>query len=258
MNLTTMLEMAQPTEAESKINFYHGTSSEALGQKILRDGFIKPRDVIFDKLGRRMAGSATTSLEGRTYVSPNLEFVISYVLGGNIAGDDSFEAGHDWHYKLTTDPYGYLFIIHGTNLQDITPDEDSVGELLYLINKTKKQRDYYDDTNLKNSPLTYDEQWLVDIAKSKINARMLHRINTGEYSDWAAGGKILMRYLAKDPLAHRRIFNLLRKYDNLRHVIGVAHTGQVKFSQAWRFPKKKTKQLKSDCSNFFNLAERIV
>jgi hypothetical protein len=249
MKLIQLLEMAAPTEAQRNINYYHGTSSEIIGQKILHDGYIKPRDPLFDKLGRKRQGHATTSYEGQTYISPRIDFVIAYVLGGNFPGDDLFETDPNWRNKLKTDPFGYLFVIPGKNFVDILPDEDSVGELLYILNRIIK---------LHKGALSYDEQWLIDLAKRILTPQRLWKVNDGEYDDWAMAGKQILRYLGNDTMSHRRLFDLLQKYEDSRSVYGLSHTGKVEWREAYRFPKIKTKLLKPDCSNFFDLAERIA
>ena len=233
--------MAQPTESEKSKTYYHGTSKKEKGESILRDGCIRAPDL------SKTHEHFTRPIPGNVYMSPSINFVMSYVLGGNIAGNDYFEPGQHGEQQYKQEPFGYLFAIDGTELVDIQMDEDSIGEILSDIGTEIEMHRF------KKGPNPTDKEiWLFNWAKSILSPTMMKKIMECEYIYWAKGGKILLKRMDQD----------MKRWvlDNfaLGEIQGISHTGNIKWKEAWKFDKIKTKQLKSDGSNFFSLAERVV
>lgn len=138
-------------------------------------------------------------------------------------------AGHEFHES--SDPYGWLFVINGSEFSDVQPDEDSIGEM--LSNYTKKK----------------PPDWLVRMAHAHITPKRLSRAMNGESHVQSVIGKQLLTKMSD----HQKL-ELIVKYG-----MHISNLGNVRFSEAWRLDKKAhQKNLKSDGSNFFDFAERIV
>ena len=103
--------------------FYHGCSNSTDGKEILTDGFLKPGNKTTKK------GSKLTPDINRTYVTPNFVEAITYMIGsdtiGSIKKDDLVENGK----------FGFLFVIDGNTLDNIEPDEDYLGESIFILSK---------------------------------------------------------------------------------------------------------------------------
>jgi hypothetical protein len=141
--------------------YYHGTSKLAYAQAILREGTLKPPDVV--------SKGFLAPVKGRVYVTPTLAYAAIYAMGGNMAGSK-------WPEEfITKEPNGYLFTIAGKDLADIQPDEDSVGEILF-----GKDPPYF---------LTY-------YADKYLSDNIKRRGKDGDYMYYAKAGKILLKHLS--------------------------------------------------------------
>ena len=58
-------------------------------------------------------------------------------------------------------------------------------------------------------------------------------------------------------LRHAKEEVLLQILEELENIEGVSHDGTVPFTEAWRFDKKRVRELKGNGSNFFEIAERV-
>ena len=67
--------------------------------------------------------------------------------------------------------HGYVFVIPGTELKDIQPDEDNIGEMIA------------DDK----------VDWLSALAKKHLTSRQYDKVMEGEYNYWAQAGKKLLK-----------------------------------------------------------------
>lgn len=158
-------------------------------------------------------------VKGRTYVTPTIAYAAIYAMGGSMAGST-------WREEfIQDDPNGYLFVISGTDLGDIQPDEDSVGEMLFE----------------DNAP-----SWLKWHGDKYLSDNIRRKGKDGEYAYYSKAGKILLKHLSD-----REKMALI---DLGAHV---AVEGSVPFQQCWEFPKNRTKDLAKDGSNFFDLSKRI-
>lgn len=191
--------------------YYHGTSKAANAQSILREGAIKPPDVV--------TKSFLAPVKGRVYVTPTLAYAAIYTMGGSMAGSK-------WSDKhIQEEPFGYLFTISGSDMADIQPDEDSVGEILFM----------------KNAP-----GWLKWYGERYLSDNIRRKGQFGEYAYWAKAGKIILKHMSD-----REKMELI---DMGAHV---AVAGSVPFQQCWEFPQNRTQDLQKDASNFFDLSKRI-
>jgi hypothetical protein len=219
MKLQELFEMAAPSTAHKTATYFHGTSSEPAGESILQSG-IKPGDVVVQK--KTVKGPSLEPVKGKVYVTSDLKYAQIYAIGGDMAGTDS----------PRNKGFGYLFVIDGSELSDIQPDEDSVGEMIYYALKGERKE-----------PIL---QRYVSILTRSLTAGQLKKFKDAEYVMWAHAGKKLLKSMSDaDKLAF---------IDAGSHI---ANTGEINFKEAWRIDKSKIKNLKKDGSNFFEIAERV-
>jgi hypothetical protein len=208
--------MAAPTDKMRGMRFYHGCSNEQFAAGVLSDGVIRPRD------GGAKPVNGTgwlAPINDRTYLTPSLKYAVIYVLGGDVAG------GEIWERFVQKDGrYGHLFVVDGSALSDVQPDEDSVGELLARANIP----------------------WLESLARVHVAPSRLKGVKQGYYAYWSSVGKQLLRRMSEP--------QKLMLLDAGAHV---ANRGETPFVEAWRFDKLRCRELQKDGSNFFALAERI-
>ena len=204
-------EMAMPRDLDLKKTYYHGTDSEKAAKGILRKG-ISPPDLTTRK-------GLLRPVEGKVYITTNLEYATIYAIGANMVGSDTDHIF--WNKK---EPTAYIFVIYGKQLKDIQPDEDSIGEMIYNQNP----------------------EWLHRLATSHLASSTMMKIMDGEYAYWAKAGKVLNK-----KMTDQQKLNLI---DAGAHI---AHTGALKPKEAWAMPKLDNRLLKKDASNFFKVAKRM-
>lgn len=219
MLLQDLFEMATPSTAHKAKIYYHGTSSELAGENILKSS-IQPGSVVLTK--KSVKGPSLEPVKGKVYVTPDLKYAQIYAIGGDIAGTDS----------PRNKGFGYLFVIDGSQLSDIQPDEDSVGELIWKAFQGDRK-----------DPIL---QRYVNILARALTDGQLKKFKDGDYVMWAHAGKKLLKSMPdEDKLAF---------IDVGAHI---ANTGEINFKEAWRIDKAKIKDLKKDASNFFEIAEKV-
>lgn len=158
-------------------------------------------------------------VKGKVYLTPDLKYAITYCLGANILGHEYY----DKEFKRS-ERYGYICVISGNELIDIQPDEDSVGEFVAYKKVT----------------------WLTNLAHRVLTTNTLNKIYDGEYSWWAKAGKTLVNKMTDD-----------QKLELISLGAHIAHEGTIRPYEYWKFDKLNSVKLKSDGSNFFELAEKI-
>lgn len=221
-------EMAMPRLKDIAKIYYHGTDNDKFAKSILSKG-IQPPDL---SIGKK---SMLTPVEGKVYITPNLEYALIYAIGGNMIGSELPE----FFYKRGK--YAWLFAIDGKELKDIQPDEDSVGEMIYyLMTGSELAGETFNKKEWKRP------NWLLSLARRKLTHRQLSKVADGEYSYWALAGKKLLKIMSDK--------QKLELIDSGAHI---AHTGPIKPKEAWRMPKEKNEALNKDGSNFFQIAERV-
>lgn len=217
-------EMAAARPSAKKKTFYHGTKSKKAAESIMRSG-IQPPDLT-DRSGD------LRPMEGKVYLTDDLKYAIIYAIGGSYLGHEAPERFID------ESEYGYVFVIPGRELNDIVPDEDSVGALLGKVLKGKAHRKF---------------NFLEKMGRRLLSRQDLRRIEMGEYAYYAKAGKLILPQLSE-----KQIYLILSEAgEYLYNGPHIAHTGAIDPSEVWRIDKRKTDQLESDGSNFFEVAEKV-
>lgn len=157
--------------------------------------------------------------EGKVYMTPDLHYAAMYCMGYNGAGHEFY----DKEFKRN-EQFGYMCVIDGKQLADIEPDEDSIGEFIAY----KKV------------------QWLTDMAHRLLSRGALDKIYDGKVAYQARAGKTLVKKMTDK-----------QKLELISLGAHIAHHGTIIPSQIWKFDKLNSVHLKSDSSNFFDLAEKI-
>jgi len=117
--LSMLTEMAAPTDDVKNMVFWHGTKNKQSADAILANG-IKVSDVVSKR--------SMVPVLGANYITPHLDYAAIYAVGSNTLGTAHSEGDIS---KPGYGEHGYLFKIHGHQLKDVQPDEDSIGEMLY-------------------------------------------------------------------------------------------------------------------------------
>ena len=233
-----------------KINFniyYHGTSKTSNGEQILKDGFLKPGNI------NKKVGASLTPLMNGIYLTPDIQYVVPYVLGGKYAGSKFWK---DWTATMG-DPYGFLFIVKNIDISKCVPDEDFLGNALnYIINN--KQMEYnshysdYDEDVINNfNKLSFDfKRNLIAVSKQILTPLQFQKISNSQchYDTLALTGKKLIKSgISKD---------ILKKIIDLGS--SVVSFDKIEIDKAYKFDKQKTEFLKNDGSNLIELSEKIL
>lgn len=212
--------MAAPRDSDRAKVYYHGTSNEKAGEAILKSG-IEPGDIVMPTKHKATKGANLVPMKGKVYITPDISYAQIYALGGDYAGHDLNKTGT-----------GYLFVIDGADLQDIEPDEDSVGEMICYAARGKKYKD--------------ELRSLVYLAQDKLTDGQYKRLLNGEYVMWAHTGKKLMPLIPTEMK--------LKLIDLGAHV---AHAGKLIPKHAYKLDLSHIKDLKKDGSNFIEFAEKV-
>jgi hypothetical protein len=233
------------TDAMQQQTYYHGTSDDQNGRNIVQHG-IKPGNVGHSR-------GHMVPVTGRSYLTSNLKYGIIYCIGGNMLGSSSDE------YLINktgrhgpASQFGWLFVISGqTLIDDVQPDEDSVGEAAMYADRILSAADsqWYAQEPLYQGLLNADRAWLKRFhwnARHSMTARQWDDALSGSVAAQASGGK---RFLKRMTDAD--------KIGLINAGAHVAYRGLIMADQAWRFDKKKTSELATDGSNFFDLAIRV-
>ena len=221
-------EMAKPSNIISKQTFYHGTSSVDAGESILKQGHLKPKDIEWEE-------HSLTPVVGKVYLTTDLRYATIYAIGGDVMGSKD--------YKPRSEK-GYIFTIKGSELKDIQPDEDFIGQMIY----NKEPEWLYDraEEELADYPeweLPEDLQEQLEL----LNYSFWEAILEGEYIAWAVAGKIML-----EELDDEEILELVKIDGN-----AIAHSGELKIDKAWEVDTSLIPKIKKDGSNIFKLGKRI-
>ncbi len=209
-----ILEMAVPNEGIKAMTFWHGTQDKEKAESILKNG-IKVSDIV--------SRSPFTPFLGSNYVTPHVDYATIYAIGGAVLGHknmtDRMIKSHGQH--------GYLFKIHGSQLKDVQPDEDSIGELLTKGGKAP--------------------DWLHRLAQKHLSDKSRYDIRVGECSAWARGGKTLVK-----KMTDQQKLDLI-----MHHGSHVAHFGVLHPDEAYEIDRNHIEHISKDASNLFDYAKRI-
>ena len=221
-------EMAKPSGSLLKKIFYHGTSKMDAAENILKQGYLKPRDIEWEE-------ESFTPVAGKVYLTENIKYATIYAIGGDMMGSKTFQP---------TSEKGYIFTVKGKELKDIQPDEDFVGEMIHnrepewLYDRAEEVLNDYPEWEL---PEDLQEQLQL------LGYTLLQAVMEGEYIAWAVAGKILL-----EELDDGEILELVKIDGN-----AIAHTGKIKIDKAWEIDTSLIPKIKKDASNIFKLAKRI-
>jgi hypothetical protein len=227
------LEEAAPSNAMRDKMFYHGTSKTEAAKAILKNGLVPPEITRKGQL---------VPVKGRVYITDQLRYAIIYALGGDYLG-------HDPRPSMTeTDPYGYVFEVDGSELRDVQPDEDSVGEFMSDVYRKLKEEGKAPRFS-QSASLYGDEEQKVFTAiwNAMTETQRRNGAQNYLYAAWAAGGKRAVKYMP----------DWMKVWLIDHSMAHVAHGGNIPAKGCWRFDRRKSKQLAKDGSNFFQLAKRI-
>jgi hypothetical protein len=192
-------EMAKPSSSIAKKTFYHGTSKMDAAENILKQGYLKPRDIEWEE-------QSLTPVAGKVYLTDNLKYATIYSIGGDVMGSKT--------YKPTSEK-GYLFTIKGSELKDIQPDEDFVGEMIY-----NKEPEWLHDRAKEIIWEVGEWELPQDLLEELelLGYSFWEAVIEGEYIAWAVAGKIVLKELNDE-----EILELVKIDGN-----ALAHTGKLK------------------------------
>lgn len=225
-------EMAPPSSSHRNKTYFHGTSKIKYINGILDNGIQPPDLSTRDK-------NYLTPVEGKVYITENLRYAVIYALGG-------VYIGHQYTSRdYAKEPFGFVCVIDGQDLKDLDPDEDVVGKFVY-----EEKFDWLNelaDEVLRGETYEYtaydaeddDIQWEESMSLSDA-------VRDGEYDAFAHAGKIIIPHLTDE--------EKLALIDAGAHI---AHHGAINPVEIWKIDKKQSTNLVEDCSNFWELAERI-
>jgi hypothetical protein len=265
------IDEAAPPSSLTGQKFYHGTYEQAAAEAIQHEG-IKPPEITYKKASR------LTPMRGKVYLTASLGEAMAYVMGGSIAGhgwkdtpkEDRSEGIPDSAYSMPArmfdidkEPYGYMFVIAGSELKDVDPDEDSVGLAVYqlfnrhfhgpmgshlekalgqtVLSKDHAVAAYGPDGNDRTAAMM-----LASIAQRRMTSRQFRDVVFGEYDQFAAGGKRIMKHLP-DWIKQKLI----------EWGANVAHGGVVMPSECWQIDRRRDIPLLGHGKTFFDVAKRI-
>ena len=222
--------------------YYHG-SGEKSGENILKEGYIKPAPKNKGNMSPR---------PDMIYLSTSLQYAMHYVVGYNY--EDFIKTGkHD----SDTGNTGYLFLISNRDIKNnnILPDEDGLGMLValaigYKVYGIKEHLPKFKklDSDIENELLDIyyedvdDEEYIPGDFGS-----LDEELKDGDYNAYAFVGKEVGKYLSNSTA-----LKIVEEYGSHFSV-----KGKVKFSHAYALDKNKHDMLKSNLSNFFDVAEKV-
>ncbi len=217
MNINYYLEMALARPIDKLKTYYHGTSGEN-GEKIIKEGIKAPEIVGKTRL---------SPVKGKQYITTDLGYAIIYAIRGDIFGTS---------YKNNSNDFGYVFEIPGKNIEDIRPDEDSVGEIIYNELKSKKRNDKL--------------IWLIHLYSYNATQNQKKNLENGEFDAFAQVGKKILKLMTDEQKL------LLIDIGNSH----IAHESSKNLMPtiAYKIYYKDIQYLKNDGSNFFKYAEKIT
>jgi len=224
---------ASPNDTLISGTFYHGCPVEAKAEQIIQHG-IQPQDA---SLKNQRPNGYMTPVKGRVYLTPQLQYAICYALGGDYAGHQPSDSMLKYGGQ-----YGYLFVIPGSELSDIQPDEDSIGDFFYKNTKYTRGSNAITYNGVNDNEI----KTIWTFIFKNLTEKQRIKICQGEYAFYAQGGKRVVKNMPD--------WMKLKLIELGSHI---ANEGGIIPSQVWKIDKRKSYDLKEDGSNFFDIAERI-
>lgn len=210
--------------------YYHGTDTEEVANKIMQEGLVPPP---IPEHKHKM-----TPVDNSIYLTPHIGYALIYAIGGNMAGHTVPER---W---IKESRYGYVFGINIKQLKSkLSPDEDSIGELLYY----KFNKITYETQNGDKIPWNKIPYELEHLAYKYLTNKELERVEEqDDYADLCAAGKKLLKYMDNE---------LKQKLIDLG--AHVSYVGNLIPEYIWKVDKTQSELYKADGSNFFDITEKI-
>ena len=229
-------EMAIPRESDKAKVYYHGTNNEKAARGIWEQG-LDPVHTEIKYSGDRKKSNFKPQ-ENRVYITQDLPYAMIYGIGGNMVG-------HDCTRDIKSmGQYGFVFEFSGSDIHDIIPDEDSIGEFIYMWLDSSG---YYK----KNKPDFFKKEFEIRVmdsisrlASKHLTDSQFRKVKEGEVEYWAKAGKKLIPFLTDEMR--------LKLIDLGAHV---AHYGNIKPIKCYRFDRADVINMKRDGSNFFEYAK---
>lgn len=228
--------MAIPTDTMRQMVFYHGTASAAAAKSIMEHGL----------KGQETQGRGHLApVKGRVYLTPSIEYATIYAIGGAMMGHEMPEERWfgDQAHERNRGRYGYVFAVRGSDLGDVQPDEDSVGEFLSRHSERVPERPYDFRCTIPNGDRGR-QVW--DYIRSSMTGRQADQALQGYVAQQASGGKRALKNMPD--------WMKLYLLDQGAHL---ANDGVLHPFRCWRIDKTRTKEIARDVSNFFEIAEEI-
>lgn len=170
MQYLSILYKAVAPELLSHPVLFHGTSKETAIPLIFAEG-LKGAEI--------QSKGKMAPVKGGVYLSPSFEYAAIYAIGGVFFGSKTPPQ------NSKENPFGYVFTVAKKDLTDVSPDEDSVGELLFKL--LQKPRPDLGEIN----------NWFVSLAGRVLTDKQFKDVKKGLYSAWAQSGKKLLKNMSE-------------------------------------------------------------
>lgn len=225
--------MAQPTEELRGGVFYHGTDTTEAAKSIWKNGLDPQKTEIKYEKNK---GNTFKPVTNKVYITKDAGYAAIYAIGGDLASSG-------YQVKPTEDRYGYLLEFDGSQLNDVQPDEDSVGEFISIGLNSQSQ--YYIEKfkHIIDSPLV---KRLVTYTINNYSPSTVRRVKDGEALWETKLGKLIVKILSDS-----------EKLELIKLGAHIAHEGKLVPNKMYRIDKKQIKLIKRDYSNFFEIAKLI-
>ena len=207
------LNESVPSQHHKEKMYYHGTTSRESYEKILTEGIIPISD--------ETRKGFMKPVDGKVYLTPDMPYGAIYALGGCFVGHEISDRG------IKEDRYGYLFEVPGSELNDIQPDEEEVGNILSGYSRRGAC-----------------PPWLENLAKYNLGDYTYKKVKNGDYPWVPKAGKKLVK-----------LMNDAQKIALIDMGVHIANHGKVMPSGVYLIDKTRTKELKEDCSNILDISE---
>jgi len=243
MRIRTYLQFQKLTESLGSQFYYHG-SSQIGGEGILATGKINPSGGNHEML---------SPIAGRVYLAQDLKNCMAYCLGGSYT---SIIKGMDW--ASSSGDTGYVFLVDHTTIagKSQIPDEDAVGMLLAnamgcdTLDIQSVLPHFIDiDDDIKSDLCSIYEYIDHDGYDDGEGTDLGSALDSSHYDAYAYVGKEVIKRLGASSYIYDTMIEEYRAHFSV--------AGALAFTRAYSFDKHLAVQLKTDLSNFFQLAQQI-
>jgi len=233
-----------PTAAMRSRVWYHGTPSLKTAERIAIEG-IRPPTLALVTGKYRSPRSMLAPVRGRVYLTPDIAYAQIYALGANMAGSELPNS-----VKNDYGRYGYVLVVPGSELVDLQPDEDEVGELLSsALLGPPRQGGWIGEHGTR--------AWTRDPSFMEELARFARKVLTAKQL-WSLTHDV---GIAVEASAGKRALKKMSDAMKLRIIAldtHVSHAGPPLHPvEAWEIDRERSPELKADGSNFFNVATLV-